>query len=371
MNKTHIGALCLWLALVAVSPAALVWRPGEGWTNESSGESLAASDAKAALQLARNMEAKEDYKGALQAYQTIVRRWPLSTSAGEAQFKVGFMLEKRGEFWNAYKAYQKVVEKYPASQYFDLSIEREFSIGNLFLSGEPQKIWKIPLLPSMDKTVDIFNTVIKNAPYGVYAPQAYFKIGLAREHQKNWSEAISAYNKLLDKYPGSDLAPAAQYQIGYAWYQASSQPDYDQSAAQKSIDAFQDFLVRFPNSEKTDQAHIYINELSSRRVQGSYNIALFYEKQKNYKAALIYFNDVIQQGPNTQLAADAKEQIEKIKNIQSGQSPMFKKPEATALSQDQPASQSAPVQNNPPSSTGSGQQPVDVSKERPDTPPVL
>jgi outer membrane protein assembly factor BamD len=353
MNKSHIGAFALWLALAALSPAALVWRPGEGWTNEGSGESLAASDAKAALQLARNMEAKEDYKGALDAYRSIVRRWPLSASAGEAQFKSGFMLEKRGEFWNAYKAYQRVVEKYPASQFFDLSIEREFSIGNLFLSGEPQKIWKIPLLPSMDKTVDIFNTVIKNAPYGVYAPRAYFKIGLAREHQKNWSEAIAVYNKLLDKYPGSDLAPAAQYQIGYAWYQASSLPDYDQSAAQKSIDAFQDFLVKFPNSEKVDQANIYINELSIRRVQGSYNIALFYAKQENYQAAVIYFNNVIQQGPETPLAAQAKEQIEAIKNIQSGQSPVFKKPTAPALAEPAP------------------QRPVDETKERPEDPPVL
>ena len=352
MNKSLMWALCLSFALASLSEAALVWRPGEGWTNESSGESLAASDAKAALQIARNQEAKEDYKSALDTYRSIVRRWPLSTSAGEAQFKVGFMLEKRAEFWNAFKAYQRVIEKYPASQFFDLSIERQFAIGNLFLSGEPQKLWKIPLLPSMDKTVEIYNTIIKNAPYGTYAPQSYFKIGLAREHQKNWSEAISAYNKLLDKYPGSDLAPAAQYQIGYAWYQASSQPDYDQSAAQKSIDAFSDFLVRFPDSEKVEQARNYIAELSNRRVQGSYNIAVFYTKgeKKNYKAALIYFNDVIQQGPDTPLAAKAKEQIETIKNIQSGQAPVFKKPEA-ALSEE-PAVPATDVTNqkaeNPP-----------------------
>ncbi|MDR2462757.1 MAG: tetratricopeptide repeat protein [Verrucomicrobiales bacterium] len=353
MNKSYISAACLWLSLAAVTSAALVWRPGEGWVNESSGESLAASDAKAALQIARNQEAKEDFKSALETYRSIVRRWPLSTSAGEAQFKVGFMLEKRGEFWDAYKAYQKVVEKYPASQFFDLSIEREFAIGNLFLNGEPQRLWKIPLLPSMDKTVEIYSTVIKNAPYGVYAPQAWFKIGLAREKQKNWSEAIGAYNKLLDKYPGSDLAGPAQYQIGYAWYQASSQPDYDQSAAQKSIDAFQDFLVRYPENEKAEQAKIYISELSGRRVQGSYNIGLFYLKQgddKGCRAALIYFNDVIQQAPNSSLAAQAKERIEEVRNLQSGKSPMFKKPEAAALPDASPAPAAAPKERaeNPP-----------------------
>jgi len=157
--------------------------------------------------------------------------------------------------------------------------------------------------------------VIKNAPYGPYAPQAHFKIGLAREKQQKWSDAIASYNKLLDKYPGSDQAPSAQYQIGYAWYQASSQPDYDQSAAQKSIEAFQDFLVRFPSSEKVDQAKAYITELSSRRVQGSFNIAQFYEKQKNYKAAIIYYNDVVQQGPTTNQAGEAKQKLEMLKTL--------------------------------------------------------
>jgi outer membrane protein assembly factor BamD len=296
-------------------PAALVWRPGEGWVNEGSGQTLAASDAKASLQAARNLESQEAYKDALDAYRSITRRWPLSSVAGEAQFKVGLMLEKRAEFWAAYKAYQVVVTKYPASQFFDLAIERQFSIGNLYLAGEPQKLWKIPLLPSMDKTVEIFETVVKNAPYGSLAAQAIFKTGLAREKQKKWSESISAYNKLMDKYPGSDFADDAQYQIGYAWYQAASEPDYDQSAAQKSIEAFQDFMVRFPNSEKVAQAQEYMQELSSRRVQGSMNIARFYEAQKNYKAALIYYSDVVQQNPGSGLASEAKQRVEALRGL--------------------------------------------------------
>jgi outer membrane protein assembly factor BamD len=294
--------------------AALVWRPGEGWVNESSGQTLAASDAKAALQIARNMEAKEAWSDAAAAYRTIVRRWPLSSAAGEAQFKLGFMQEKSAEFWAAYQAYQKVVDKYPGSQFFDLAIERQFSIGNLYLAGEPQKIWKIPLLPSMDKTVEIFQNVIDNAPYGPYAASAHFKIGLARENQQNWSKAIAAYVKLLDRYPRSDLADDAQYQIGYAWYQASSDANYDQSAALKSIQAFEEFAVRYPNSEKIAQAGTYIDELTDRRVQGSFNIAKFYEGQDNFKAAVIYYNDVVRQGPETKQAIEAKKRIEKLRS---------------------------------------------------------
>lgn len=310
--------LLLWVlfagSLTCPLSAALVWRPGEGWVNENSGETLAASDAKAALQIARDMEAKEAWKVALAGYRTIIRRWPLSSAAGEAQFKMGLMQERMGEFWPAYKSYQDVVKKYAGSQYFDLAIERQYSIGNLYLAGEPQRIWKIPLFPSMDKTAEIFEAVIKNAPYGKYAPASQFKIGLAQENQKKWAQAIAAYNKLLDRYPKSDYADDAQYQIGYAWYQASSEAEYDQSAAEKSIEAFQDFAVRFPNSEKIEQARKYSEELTGRRIRGALNIARFYERQKNYKAAIIYYSEVVQQNPDSAEGAEAKQKLEMLRS---------------------------------------------------------
>lgn len=319
MNKfMKLRGLTLLLLLGALSwpaTAALVWRPGEGWVSESSGTTLAASDAKEQLQLARQFEAKEIWKDAFQAYKALVRKWPLSTAAGEAQFKMGLMQEKLGEFWPAYQSYQKVVKKYPNSQFFDLALERQFSIGNLYLAGEPRKIWKIPLLPSMDKTCEIYETVIKNAPYGKYAAPSYFNMGRARENQKKWTEAIAAYNMILDKYPNDPLADDAQYQIGYAWYRASSEPDYDQSAARKAIEGFQDYLTNYPNSEKATQAKEYIAQLDGRQVQGSFNVAKFYEQQKNYKAAYIYYNDVVQLNPDSEQAKLAKAKLDTLKPL--------------------------------------------------------
>lgn len=312
--KRLLLSILLGGSLAAPLSAALVWRPGEGWVSENSGETLAASDAKAALQISRDLEAKEDWKSALAGYRTIIRRWPLSSAAGEAQFKMGLMQERMGEFWPAYKSYQDVVQKFAGSQYFDLAIERQYNIGNLYLAGEPQRIWKIPLFPSMEKTAEIFEAVIKNAPYGKYAPASQFKIGLAQENQKKWSAAISAYNKLLDRYPKSDYADDAQYQIGYAWYKASSEAEYDQSAAEKSIEAFQDFAIRYPNSEKINQAKQYIEELTGRRIRGALNIARFYEKQKNFKAAIIYYSEVVQQNPDSAEGAEAKQKLEMLRS---------------------------------------------------------
>jgi outer membrane protein assembly factor BamD len=215
----------------------------------------------------------------------------------------------------AYKAYVKMVQKYPASTFFEQALDREFAIGNLYLAGEPQRLWKVPLGPSMDKTIEIYEQVIKSAPYGTHAPEAQFKIGLAREQQKKWNDAVDSYTKILDKYPGNSIASDAQYQIGYAWYSSASMAEYDQSAAQKAIEAFEDFIVRYPNSEKVAAANAHIELLKGRQTQGSYNIAKFYEKQKNYKAAYIYYSDVVRQSPGSEDAQSAQKKIDTLRKL--------------------------------------------------------
>ncbi len=334
-------------AVPAPLSAALVWRPGEGWVDESTGSGLSASSSRDQLEMAKKLEDGKQYNDALKAYRTLVRKWPLSFFAPEAQYHIGICLEKTGDFWAAYKAYMKMVQKYPASTFFEQALDREFAIGNLYLAGEPQRLWKIPLGPSMDKTIEIYQTVIKSAPYGTHAPEAQFKIGLAREKQKKWNEAVDSYTKILDKYPGNSIASDAQYQIGYAWYSSASAAEYDQSAAEKAIEAFEDFIVRYPNSEKVAAANAHIDLLKGRQTQGSFNIAKFYEKQKNYKAAYIYYSDVVRQSPGSQDAQDAQKKIDFLRKV-LGQdvNPDAPAPSASASNAVGPASPPLPHSSN-------------------------
>ncbi|MDE1171434.1 MAG: outer membrane protein assembly factor BamD [Verrucomicrobium sp.] len=307
--------------------AALVWRPGEGWVDETTGSGLSASSSRDQLDIAKKLEAQQKWDDALKAYQIVVRKWPLSFFAPEAQYKIGWCLEQKGKYLDAYKAYDKMVEKYPASTFFEQALDREFAIGNLYLAGEPQRMAGIPMGPSMEKAAEIFQSVIKAAPYGKNAAQAQFKIGLAHEKEKKWTEAVSAYTKILDKYPGNPIAADAQYQIGYAWFCSASAADYDQSAAQKAVEAFEDFIVRFPASEKVAAANTHIQTLKSRQIQGSFNIARFYEKQKNYKAAYIYYSDVVRRNPDSQLAAESQKKIAILRPL-IGQNSDEKTPES-------------------------------------------
>ncbi len=299
---------------VPVAQAELVWRPGEGWSDESGG-AVSASSSRDQLEQAHKLEAEGRRDDALKAYKALLRRWPLSFFAPEAQYRIGKIYEDEGDFQSAFKAFQVMVQKYPSSDYFEQALDEQYRIANLYLAGEPQRVWKIPVGPSMDKTVDMYERIVKNAPFGTYAPQCQFNIGLAREKQRRYTDAIDAYQTVLDNYPTSPVASNAQYQIGYAWMRSTLTGDYDLGAAKKAIDAFQDYLVRYPSSDKAAQAQENIQRLSQKQTQGAFDVAKFYETQHDPRGAFIYYNEVVREDPNCPQAQLAKRRIQELRPV--------------------------------------------------------
>jgi outer membrane protein assembly factor BamD len=167
----------------------------------------------------------------------------------------------------------------------------------------------------MQRTIEMYQRIIKNAPYGDYAPQCQFNIGLADEKQRKFTDAVDSYQLVLDNYPTSSVAADAQYQIGYAWMKSSISGDYDMGAAKKAVDAFQDYLVRFPDSDKSVQAQENIRRLGQKQTQGAFDIAKFYETQHNPRAAFIYYNEVVREDPNSESANLAKKRIQELRPI--------------------------------------------------------
>src|SRR5260370_29900264 len=103
-------------------------------------------------------------------------------------------------------------------------------------------------------------------------------------------------------------------QRGYVYLQASRQTGYDQPAGVRARESIEDFLLRYPTSEKVPQAQDNLKALQRLNVENSYSIAKFYDKQKNYKAAYVYYNEVVQQQPDSPEAQRAKQRMDQIRS---------------------------------------------------------
>ena len=317
MRNTNrfVWLLCLvaffCLLLPQNCPAPLIWRKGEGWTYEREGTTT-ANNPKDQLALAKKYQSKKEYDRAVSAFRRVIAKWPTSLAAQDARMGLAESLSELGYYYKSYKEYQNLITKNPNSPYFDTAINRQFEIGNLFLGGEKIKVWRFRIFSGLSKAGEIFEQIVKNAPYSSVGPPSQFRIGLVLEKEKDFLAAVHAYEKLLERYPNDPLAEDAQLQIGLAYYKEAQHAEYDQNAANQSIAALTDFVLRYPSSKKVARAGEIRAELKQDQSRGLFQIAKFYQKRKDYKAAMIYYNEVIEKNPRSAWANSAQKEITRL-----------------------------------------------------------
>lgn len=377
-------SLALGPLLIESSDAAVVFRPGEKTKYVAPGEEQLNGNAAELFEIGQKAEREGDLKRAIRAYRQLVRRYSHDALAAGAAFRGAVLYEQVHEYLEAASTYRLVVVNYPTSPHFNEAIEGQFRIGEMYLAGKKLKLLGIPLATSMDRAVDIFAAVIRTAPYGKYTARAQFDIGLAREKQGANDAALQAYQAVIDKFPNDPVAADAQYQIGYIWFTAERGGTKDVAATNNSRTAFQDFLFRYPNSEKAAQARANLQLLENKATTSSFDVARYYDKQKAYRAAVIYYNEVIRQQPGSVESEKAKKRIDQLRaklgdkvlqplqdTKEAGKKKNAEQEKSKGTGQSAPAPNSAPILSPdldsslppPPSTSGSTTAPFSSSSE--------
>ncbi len=298
------------------APAPLIFRPGEGWTYERVGEGKwRRTRAKDQLEVAQKAFDERDYGTALKAARRTVTQWSFSDYAPQAQYLLGRCYEAKKQDERAFLQYQRLLEKYPKVDNYQEVLQRQFGIANRFLAGQWFRFMGyIPFFPSMSKTVEMYQKLIKNGPYSEVAPQSQLNIGKAREKQSDYPAAVKAYELAADRYHDQKaVASDALYKAGLAYYKQAKTSEYDQNVAAKAIETFSYFITLYADDGRVPEAQKLINALKTEQARGSFEIARYYEKKRRWNGALIYYNEVVNKDPESKLAEEAKQRFDSIK----------------------------------------------------------
>jgi outer membrane protein assembly factor BamD len=304
-----IGAL----SLATAGQASIIFRPGEKVKYVAPGEEEVSGNAQHLYDIAQQAEKRGDKGHAIKAYAQLLRKYPHDTLAPGAAYRAAQLMEQTHDYIHAANTYRIIVENFPNSPNFAEAIEGQFRIGEMYLSGKKVKLLGIPIAASMDRAVEIFAAIVRTAPFGSYTARAQFDIGLARQKQHANDAAIQAYQAVIDKFPNDPIAADAQYQIGYIWYEAARRGTNDRTAVEKAQTGFEDFLFRYPKSEKAAQARENLERLEEKSTGDAMKIAKFYDKKKAYRAAVIYYDEVIREQPGSAASAEAQKRVDQIR----------------------------------------------------------
>ena len=287
------------LALLALLPSSLPVQaaappPAPAGANDAEAESL--------LQQARDLEAAGSTARAVAQYRQIVKKFPTSKPAASAQFRVAQLLEESGNLNRAFDAYKQFVESYPQAREFDQAASAQLAIADDFMQRK-----------RYERAEEMYRAILGSAPYAKFAPAAQFKLGQSLEGRKEYDKAIAAYQVVLDRYGSSDYADDALYQIGFVQLSSARTRSQDLSVAIAAKNTFEEVLMEFPNSEKAAQARENLDRMSGRETGDLLSIAKFYDRNNDFRAAVIYYSELVRRRAGTEQAKLASDRIEEIR----------------------------------------------------------
>jgi outer membrane protein assembly factor BamD len=260
------------------------------------------SEAAALAQQSRDNEAAGDTKRAIDDLRRLIKLYPLAPTAPAAQFRLGQLYDSLGTSKRAFEAYQKLLKDYPQSREFDQAVNSMAALADAAMENR-----------RYDRAQEMYEAIMADAPYAKFAPAIQFKLGQSLENQKDYDKATAAYQVIIDRYPGSKYASDALYQIGYVQFTEATSRSKDLSAAIDAKNTFDEFLLEYPGSEKAAQARENLARMSTRETTDLITIAKFYDRTANYRAAVIYYGDVVRRQPGTEDANFSQQRIEEIR----------------------------------------------------------
>lgn len=252
---------------------------------------------------------KKNFKQATGHLRLLLKKYPGAQVAPEAQYRLGVIYEERGDYYKAFRAYRDLLQRYPQTERMSEVIEKEFRIGNVFLSGRRAKMMGFAILPSGPRAIEVFKHISEVAPYSEYGEKAEFHLGLAYKKTNQFEEAIQAFQQLIDQHPESKLVPQARFQIADTSYLQSVAATRDQRVIDRAAQEIDHFLAHYPDSSISDKAARLRQEIDEKNAEKNYRIALFYEKENFLDSAFIYYRDVAQRYPQTRWGPKAKERL--------------------------------------------------------------
>ncbi|MDO4225459.1 MAG: outer membrane protein assembly factor BamD [Bergeyella zoohelcum] len=143
-------------------------------------------------------------------------------------------------------------------------------------------------LPNLVAGTDDAKTVVFNTAYANYYDKQYRIAG----HQfKNFSVTFTDDERVEE----------AAYMSALCYYQGSQDYNLDQTNTDSALNELQNFLNKYPNSERAKNINTLIDELSYKLEFKAYENARQYYKMGEYKASDIAFENVLNDFPSIKL----------------------------------------------------------------------
>jgi outer membrane protein assembly factor BamD len=154
-----------------------------------------------------------------------------------------------------------------------------------------------------------FDQVDRENPYSDYARKALLMSAYSYYQAQEYTDCINSAERYVTLHPGSPDAAYAQYLIGSSYYDQILDVSRDQARAEKAINALDDVVRKYPDSEYATAAKKKIDMARDQLAGKEMEIGRFYLNKRDFIGAINRFKVVVTQYQTTRHVEEALERL--------------------------------------------------------------
>jgi outer membrane protein assembly factor BamD len=164
--------------------------------------------------------------------------------------------------------------------------------------------------------IDKLKEIKNKFPYSKFSIDAQLRLADVYFLQESYADAAAQYESFRDLHPKHERVAYAMFRIAKSYYNdAPSTIERDMTPAKKALDAYADFLHRFPASPDVAEANTDVADLRAHMAEKEMYIADFYFKRKFFESSRPRYQKVVDQYSDTPSVERARSQLEKLEKI--------------------------------------------------------
>ena len=148
------------------------------------------------------------------------------------------------------------------------------------------------------------------------AEEALYMLAMSEYMSSDYESASATFKKYYQTYPKGDYAEQASFYVGQSLYEGAPEPRLDQTPTIGAINAYQQFLDFFPESELRPKAQERLFELQDKLVQKEllsaqlyYNLGGYFgninsNNESNYISSIITAENALKSYPYSKWRED-------------------------------------------------------------------
>lgn len=281
--------------------------------------------ARAALEAGDTLFRQKQYAKAAKEYRKAYKGWPDSPLEEEAIFKAGESEFFADHYSKAEDEYGLLIKKFASTQYVSQVMTRRFAIGRYWEQYDrAHPHWPItpnlidksrPRFDTIGHAMKVYERIRLDDPTGPLADDAVMATANAHFLKGHWEEADYNYGLLRSEFPKSEhqfQAHLLGLRCKLLRYQG---PGYEGAPLDEAEDLATQLLTQFSHELSGERERVAQVRAGIRhqRALRDFELAEYYDTGKYFGASRMYYARIVEDYPDTQLAAESRKRLDLIK----------------------------------------------------------